>query len=164
METHWIRVFNWLIFVDLKRTHFAVPTLVLKSSHYDQLFFFFQDNQTVVCSFVHWPIFHRQMKDEPSEYKKDFFFRRMEKKKPHWFWFSFPVTYLVSIHLYIYIQSTLKKKLVWQEVPSNNFNIKRSGTVHIWSIWNIVQNEIFPRCLLFAIPTFHLCPIRFEIW
>lgn len=164
METHWIRVFNWLIFLDLKRTHFAVPTLVEKSSHYDQLFFFFQDNQTVVCSFVHWPIFHRQMKDEPSEYKKRFLFSKNGKKETSLILIFLPCriscfyspVYLHSIHL--------KKKLVWQEVPSNNFNIKRSGTVHIWSIWNIVQNEIFPRCLLFAIPTFHLCPIRVEIW
>lgn len=132
METHWIRVFNWLIFVDLKGTYFAVPTLIIKEFPLWPTFFFFQDNQTVVCSFVHWPIFHLQLKDEPSEYKKISFFKEW-KKKPHWFLFFFPVTSCFYSPVYLH-SFHLKKKLVWKEVPSNNFNIKRSGTVHIWSL------------------------------
>lgn len=132
METHWIRVFNWLIFVDLKRTYFAVPTLIIKEFPLRPTFFSSRTIKqlsvplcTDLYSIANWKMNQVNI--------KRFLFSKNGKRNLIDFYFS-SLSHLVSIHLFIYIHSTLKKKLVWKEVPSNNFNIKRSGTVHIWSL------------------------------
>lgn len=134
METHWIRVFNWLIFVDLKRTYFAVYTYTYYKRVPITTNFFFSSRTikqlsvplcTDLYSIANWKMNQVNI--------KRFLFSKNGKRNLIDFYFS-SLSHLVSIHLFIYIHSTLKKKLVWKEVPSNNFNIKRSGTVHIWSL------------------------------
>lgn len=94
--------------------------------------------------------------------KKDFFFQRMEKKKPHWFLFSFPVTYLVSIHLFIYIQSTLKKNL---------FDKKFQVIISIYKkIWNSTYLKHMKYCTKWDLPQMlaichsYLSPMSHTSW